>query len=428
MMMTMMPWCLTTSCCRRTGLRTGTRSRHPSGWLVCWVSTHLLGGWWVRWGGAAHRRRPGASSRDRSRGELQQQPMTRAALAPAPVLPARCVCSPVEVVEGSWAVVGLHVPVRGCCLRHPPCPMEHHDHGHDAHVLSVRVLSAACRPCFAIAPQAGHSRRWRRRHPQGGGGGWTRAGGGAGGMTHMAVCQHCTARQALCGARMRVPRGAHVGGGWCSSSSWFFLKRLDAAARSCNGSRAGGRCPWVADRVRLLVLGQAQPQLGCTALTLVALEVVVWARPTPRPDARTGPGAWASCARVPPGPTCVLAPAVVAFGAGRQSPLCERVAHEHADVVLHLGPLQVSDEGGGIPRSGMPNIWTYLYSTAKRWGRRGERYATHRTGPVAADEGRREGRGPDGLGPPEDGRRAIGVHAPLDGTLVLQGVCGALNG
>ena len=26
--------------------------------------------------------------------------------------------------------------------------------------------------------------------------------------------------------------------------------------------------------------------------------------------------------------------------------------------------MQVSDEGGGIPRSGMPRIWTYLYSTA----------------------------------------------------------------
>ena len=27
--------------------------------------------------------------------------------------------------------------------------------------------------------------------------------------------------------------------------------------------------------------------------------------------------------------------------------------------------LKVSDEGGGIPRSGLPNIWTYLYSTAR---------------------------------------------------------------
>ena len=27
--------------------------------------------------------------------------------------------------------------------------------------------------------------------------------------------------------------------------------------------------------------------------------------------------------------------------------------------------LKVSDEGGGIPRSGLPRIWTYLYSTAR---------------------------------------------------------------
>ncbi len=26
---------------------------------------------------------------------------------------------------------------------------------------------------------------------------------------------------------------------------------------------------------------------------------------------------------------------------------------------------QISDEGGGIPRRGLPKIWTYLYSTAK---------------------------------------------------------------
>lgn len=25
---------------------------------------------------------------------------------------------------------------------------------------------------------------------------------------------------------------------------------------------------------------------------------------------------------------------------------------------------QVSDQGGGIPRNGLPRIWTYLYSTA----------------------------------------------------------------
>ncbi len=29
-------------------------------------------------------------------------------------------------------------------------------------------------------------------------------------------------------------------------------------------------------------------------------------------------------------------------------------------------PAQVSDEGGGIARSGLPRIWTYLYSTAKQ--------------------------------------------------------------
>ena len=28
-------------------------------------------------------------------------------------------------------------------------------------------------------------------------------------------------------------------------------------------------------------------------------------------------------------------------------------------------PPQVSDEGGGIPRSGLPRMWTYLYTTAK---------------------------------------------------------------
>jgi pyruvate dehydrogenase kinase 2/3/4 len=30
-----------------------------------------------------------------------------------------------------------------------------------------------------------------------------------------------------------------------------------------------------------------------------------------------------------------------------------------------LSSSQISDEGGGIPRSGLPKIWTYLYSTAK---------------------------------------------------------------
>ena len=27
--------------------------------------------------------------------------------------------------------------------------------------------------------------------------------------------------------------------------------------------------------------------------------------------------------------------------------------------------MKISDEGGGIPRSGMPKVWTYLYTTAK---------------------------------------------------------------
>ncbi|GFH07623.1 protein-serine/threonine kinase [Haematococcus lacustris] len=52
---------------------------------------------------------------------------------------------------------------------------------------------------------------------------------------------------------------------------------------------------------------------------------------------------------------------------------------EHADVDSDPPPIRlvvaeggedvtikVSDEGGGIPRSGMCNIWTYLYSTAKQ--------------------------------------------------------------
>jgi pyruvate dehydrogenase kinase 2/3/4 len=28
--------------------------------------------------------------------------------------------------------------------------------------------------------------------------------------------------------------------------------------------------------------------------------------------------------------------------------------------------IKISDEGGGIPRSGMPLIWTYMYTTANR--------------------------------------------------------------
>lgn len=36
----------------------------------------------------------------------------------------------------------------------------------------------------------------------------------------------------------------------------------------------------------------------------------------------------------------------------------------HAQQLSSRYSLQVSDEGGGIPRSGLPRIWTYLYSTA----------------------------------------------------------------
>ena len=40
--------------------------------------------------------------------------------------------------------------------------------------------------------------------------------------------------------------------------------------------------------------------------------------------------------------------------------LCRLVVAEGGEDVT----IKVSDEGGGIPRSGMPNIWSYLYSTA----------------------------------------------------------------
>ncbi len=49
--------------------------------------------------------------------------------------------------------------------------------------------------------------------------------------------------------------------------------------------------------------------------------------------------------------------------------LCCAVSSLHRLVVAEGGEdvtIKVSDEGGGIPRSGMPNIWTYLYSTAKQ--------------------------------------------------------------
>ena len=37
-------------------------------------------------------------------------------------------------------------------------------------------------------------------------------------------------------------------------------------------------------------------------------------------------------------------------------------SHRYLTIVLLVS--QVSDEGGGIARSGLPKIWTYLYSTA----------------------------------------------------------------
>ena len=45
--------------------------------------------------------------------------------------------------------------------------------------------------------------------------------------------------------------------------------------------------------------------------------------------------------------------------------------------------IKVSDEGGGIPRSGLPRIWSYLYSTAKS--------------PVVLDDGVVESGGPNVL-------------------------------
>lgn len=34
-------------------------------------------------------------------------------------------------------------------------------------------------------------------------------------------------------------------------------------------------------------------------------------------------------------------------------------------ILIYHYLFQISDEGGGIPRSGLPKIFTYLYSTAK---------------------------------------------------------------
>jgi len=54
--------------------------------------------------------------------------------------------------------------------------------------------------------------------------------------------------------------------------------------------------------------------------------------------------------------------AVVEFhGAERQELPMIRIAI--ADGVEDV-TIKVADEGGGIPRSGLPQIWTYLYSTA----------------------------------------------------------------
>jgi pyruvate dehydrogenase kinase 2/3/4 len=36
------------------------------------------------------------------------------------------------------------------------------------------------------------------------------------------------------------------------------------------------------------------------------------------------------------------------------------VAQGNEDITI-----KISDEGGGIPRSGMPLIWTYMYTTAE---------------------------------------------------------------
>ena len=42
------------------------------------------------------------------------------------------------------------------------------------------------------------------------------------------------------------------------------------------------------------------------------------------------------------------------------------IVYQHYRKFLPGGLIrQISDEGGGIPRSGLPKIWTYLYSTAK---------------------------------------------------------------
>lgn len=36
------------------------------------------------------------------------------------------------------------------------------------------------------------------------------------------------------------------------------------------------------------------------------------------------------------------------------------IAHGKEDITI-----KISDEGGGLPRSGIPVVWTYMYTTAK---------------------------------------------------------------
>lgn len=59
---------------------------------------------------------------------------------------------------------------------------------------------------------------------------------------------------------------------------------------------------------------------------------------------------------VRPGPCPVGCTLLVLTGACAWRP-CR---HGPQDVTI-----KVSDEGGGIPRSGMPRVWTYMYTTAK---------------------------------------------------------------
>lgn len=58
------------------------------------------------------------------------------------------------------------------------------------------------------------------------------------------------------------------------------------------------------------------------------------------------------------------AAASLAAGCPRSGPTSTSPTHVTMPVTRPCH-LQVSDEGGGIPRSGLPKIWTYLYTTAK---------------------------------------------------------------